>query len=130
MMDLLWSDARGSGGRRHFMARGGTRVFVWVFHRISGVLLIFLIAFQVCTGLFQASASNSDLVKTTADLHRHVAVNCLLVFFFIFHALYGVRTIALDLGARCEKLIFWICTIAGLVLFALFLVFFLPLVRA
>jgi succinate dehydrogenase/fumarate reductase cytochrome b subunit len=105
-------------------------VFVWVFHRISGLLLILLMAFQVCTGLFQASTSNSDLVKTMADLHRHGAVNCLLVFCAIFHGLYGVRTIALDLGARREKLVFWICTILGMVLFALFLVFFLAPVRA
>ncbi len=105
-------------------------MFVWAFHRISGLLLIFLVAFQVCTGLFQASTSNSDLVKTMADLHRHSALNCLLVFFFIFHALYGVRTIVLDLGARRENLVFWICTIVGLVLFALFLVFFLAPVSA
>ena len=105
-------------------------MFVWVFHRISGVLLIFLVGFQVCTGLFEASTSNSDLVKTMADLHRHGAVNCLLVFFFIFHALYGVRTIVLDLGATRENLVFWICTVLGLVLFAAFLVFFLSPVRA
>jgi succinate dehydrogenase cytochrome b556 subunit len=105
-------------------------VFVWVFHRVSGVLLIFLVGFQVLTGLFQSSTSNSDVVKAMADLHRHAAVNCLLVFFFIFHALYGVRTIVLDLGAKCENLVFWICTVLGLVLFAAFLVFFLASGRA
>lgn len=105
-------------------------MFVWVFHRVSGVLLIFLIAFQVVTGLFQASTSNSEAVKTVADLHRHGTLNCLLVFFFIFHALYGLRTIALDLGATRENLILWICNILGLVLFAAFLVFFLTAVRA
>jgi succinate dehydrogenase cytochrome b556 subunit len=104
-------------------------VFVWVFHRISGIVLIFLMAFQVCTGLFQASTSSSDLVKTMADLHRHAAVNCLLVFFLIFHAIYGVRTMILDLGARREKVVFWICTALGVVLFAAFLVFFLSPVR-
>ena len=111
-------------------ARKEGEVFVWVFHRVSGVLLIFLIAFQVLTGLFQASISNSEVVKTVADLHRHRTLNCLLVFFFILHALYGLRTIALDLGATREKLVFWICTILGLVLFAAFLVFFLTAVRA
>jgi len=104
-------------------------VFVWMFHRISGVLLIFLMAFQLTTGFFQASLSNSDLVKTAADLHKHAAVNCLLVFLFIFHGLYGVRTILLDLGMKRERLLFWICNGLGAALFAVFLFFFTSMVQ-
>jgi succinate dehydrogenase cytochrome b556 subunit len=109
--------------------RKGTEVFVWVFHRITGVLLIFLVVLQVLTGLLQASSSNADFVKSMADLHRYGVVNCLLVFFFIFHALYGVRTIVLDLGATRDNLVFWVCTVLGLVLFAGFLVLFLMPVK-
>jgi len=105
-------------------------VFVWIFHRISGVLLIFLIGFQLFTGFFQASASSSGLVKTVADLHKHATINCVMVFLVIFHALYGVRTLLMDLGVKAEKLLFWVCTVLGLVLFAVFLVLFLTLVRA
>jgi len=105
-------------------------VFVWMFHRISGVLLILLIGFQLVTGFFQASYANSELIKTMADLHKHRTVNCLMVFLFVFHALYGVRTILIDAGLKREKLLFWVCTILGLVLFAAFLVVFLTLVRA
>ena len=57
-----------------------------------------------------------------AALHRHAGINCLLVFCVIYHGLYGLRTIALDLGMKRERLLFWICTIAGSVLFAGFLV--------
>jgi succinate dehydrogenase/fumarate reductase cytochrome b subunit len=53
-----------------------------------------------------------------------------MVFLFVFHALYGVRTILIDAGLKREKLLFWVCTILGLVLFAAFLVVFLTLVRA
>ena len=105
-------------------------MFVWMFHRISGVALIFLMAFQLLTGFFQASTANSELVKTMADLHRHALLNCLIVFLVLFHALYGVRTILLDLGVGREKLLFWICTSLGSVLFAVFLALFFTLVRA
>ncbi len=105
-------------------------MFVWVFHRISGVLLIFLLAFQLFTGFFQASSSSSELVTTFAGLHKHAMLNGLLVFLVIFHALYGVRTILMDLGVRREKLLFWVCTLLGLVLFVVFLVLFLTLVAA
>ena len=93
-----------------------------MFHRLSGVLLIGLFALQLSTGFFQASSSNLPLVKTVAALHRHPAVLCLLVFCVIFHALYGVGMIVMDLGIRRERLLFWLCTLLGSVLFVAFLV--------
>ena len=97
-------------------------MFVWVFHRISGALLIGLLSFQLFTGFFQASSSNLEAVTTIAALHRHTLLNCLLVFCVIFHGLYGVRTIVLDFGVKKERLLFWICTILGSILFAVFMV--------
>ena len=74
-------------------------MFVWVFHRFSGVLLIFLLSFQLLTGLLQTSTSQRESVKVFAEWHRHAVVLGLTVFLLVFHALYGVRTILLDLGA-------------------------------
>ena len=99
-------------------------VFVWVFHRISGLLLIFLLCLQLVTGVFQSSASNSETVKTLALLHNHPVLIGLLAFLIILHALYGLRTILMDLGVRRERLLFWIATTLGLLLFVGFLVFF------
>ncbi len=99
-------------------------MFVWVFHRISGILLIFLLIFQLSTGFFQASSSNSELVRTVALLHRHAVSLYLLVFLLIFHVLYGVRTMLMDLGLQRERLSFWVCTILGLILFAVFIVLY------
>lgn len=96
-------------------------VFVWIFHRVSGVLLIFLLAFQLFTGFFQASTSNEAAVATIAALHRHAVLNCLMVFLFVFHALYGVRTILMDLGLARERLLFWICNALGVVIYVVFL---------
>ena len=103
-------------------------MFVWLFHRLSGVLLIGLLSVQLFTGFFQASSSNLGWVKTIAELHRHAALNCVLVFCVIFHGLYGVRTIALDFGLKQERLLFWICTTLGSVLFAAFLTVYLSCV--
>ena len=68
-------------------------------------------------------------VHMMADLHKHNLINCTLVFLFVFHSLYGIRTILLDLGVRAEKLLFWACNVLGSVLFAVFLILFFTLVR-
>ncbi len=105
-------------------------MFVWIFHRISGVILIGLVAFQLLTGFFRESTANSESVKAVATLHKHALLNCLMVFLFTFHALYGVRTILIDLGVKAEKRLFWGCTILGAVIFGVFLVLYLTLVAA
>jgi succinate dehydrogenase/fumarate reductase cytochrome b subunit len=52
------------------------------------------------------------------------------VFLLIFHALYGVRTILLDLGIGRERLLLWGCNLLGVVLFGAFVVLYVTLVRA
>lgn len=99
-------------------------MFAWVFHRVSGILLIFLLAFQLFTGFFQASSSPAESVRAAAALHRHPPLVCLLVFLIIFHGLYGLRTILLDLGLRREKFLFWFFTALGSVVFGIFLVLY------
>ena len=97
-------------------------MFVWVFHRVSGLLLIVLIGVQLFTGFVQATPSAPATIQSAAALHRHVGLVCLLVFLFIFHSFYGIRTILLDLGMRRERPLFWACTVAGLLLYVAFLV--------
>jgi succinate dehydrogenase cytochrome b556 subunit len=99
-------------------------VFVWIFHRTSGVLLIFLLGLQLFTGFYQASASSSETVRMIAALHKHAALTCLTVILCIFHALYGIRTILIDLGIKHEKPLFWFCTGLGAILSIVFLVLF------
>jgi len=97
-------------------------VFVWVFHRVSGLLLIVLIGVQLITGFVQATPAAPATIKSAAALHQHEALVCLLVFLFIFHSLYGIRTILMDLGMRRERSLFWACTAVGLLLYVSFLV--------
>jgi succinate dehydrogenase/fumarate reductase cytochrome b subunit len=105
-------------------------VFVWLFHRITGVLLIVLLVLQLATGFFQASSSNLESVKATAGLHSHALLSCLLVFVATFHGLYGLRTILLDLGVQRERLLFWAATVLGSVFFVVFLVLYFRLIAA
>ena len=104
-------------------------MFVWIFHRLSGVVLIFLLSLQLVTGFYQTSQNSSAFVKSMALLHRHAPVVCLTVFLLIFHALYGLRTILLDLGLGRERPLLWGCNLLGAVLFGTFLVLYLTLVR-
>jgi succinate dehydrogenase/fumarate reductase cytochrome b subunit len=104
-------------------------VFVWFFHRLSGVLLIFLLSLQLLTGTFQSSHSQSEFVRAMAGLHKHTVTICVTVFLLVFHGLYGVRTILLDLGIGRERPLFWTCNVLGVILFGSFLVHYLMLVR-
>jgi len=92
-------------------------VFVWVFHRISGVLLTILLPLQLVTGLSQADAGNIARSRLMADLHGAGFLNFLLAFLVIFHGVYGIRTILLDAGVGREKALFWVCTALGALLF-------------
>ena len=99
-------------------------MFVWVFHRISGVLLILLVGFQIFTGFSQSISTDAGFAQAAARHHKQSLLLCLLVFLFTFHSLYGIRTILMDLGLRREKTVFWGVTLLGVVLFAGFLVFY------
>lgn len=92
-------------------------MFVWVFHRISGVLLAIILPLQLITGLWQGDASNIERARRMSELHGAVFLNFLLAFLVIFHGVYGVRTILLDAGVRREKAVFWGCTLLGVLLF-------------
>ena len=92
-------------------------MFVWVFHRISGVILILLIGFKFLTGFGIDKQFGQESVEFWRALHNNTALNIILLFLFIYHSLYGLRTIIFDLGYKREKELFWLFSIAGMVLF-------------
>ena len=96
-------------------------MFVWIFHRVSGLLLIVLLALQLVSGFCQESES----LQALAALHTNGLVVCLTVFLLVFHALYGVRTILMDLGLARERLLFWCTTGVGAVIYAAFLLVYI-----
>jgi len=97
-------------------------MFVWVFHRISGLLLILLIGIKFLTSFFLMTKEQKP--DWALVLHTNPFIDTLLIISVVFHALYGLRTVAMDLGLRKEKLLFWVSTLLSLVLSALLLVLY------
>jgi len=97
-------------------------MFVWVFHRISGLLLILLIGIKFLTSFFLMTKEQKP--DWALVLHANPFIDTLLIISVVFHALYGLRTVAIDLGLRKEKLLFWVSTLLSLVLSALLLVLY------
>lgn len=88
-----------------------------MFHRVSGVLLILLLSLKFVTGFGLSEHFGQDAIETSRGLHSNIVLDLLLLFLFIFHTAYGIRTIVFDLGVRKEKQLFWGATIIGAVLF-------------
>ena len=97
-------------------------MFVWVFHRISGLMLILIFGIKIITSLFLMTKGQKP--DWALVLHTNPFSDTLLIIFAAFHAIYGLRTVIIDLGLRKEKLLFWISTILGVVVTTLLLVFY------
>ncbi len=97
-------------------------MFIWLFHRISGVTLIFLIGIKILTGYFLLPKDNRP--DWALSLHRHPVIDVLILILFTFHSIYGIRTIIIDFGYRKEKQLLWISNIAAAVVSAVLIYFF------
>ncbi|MBN1474052.1 MAG: hypothetical protein JW914_05510 [Syntrophaceae bacterium] len=86
-------------------------MFIWLFHRISGLTLIALIGLKIVTGYFLLPLD--DRPDWALSLHRHPVIDFLIIILFSFHSVYGIRTIIIDLGFRKEKFIFWASNIVA-----------------
>jgi succinate dehydrogenase/fumarate reductase cytochrome b subunit len=91
-------------------------MFVWVFHRVSGLLLIVLLGIKFFTSFFLMTKDQKP--DWALVLHTNKLTDTLLIILVVYHALYGLRTVIMDMGARREKLLFWVFTILGFVLSA------------
>jgi len=91
-------------------------MFIWVVHRVSGLLLILLLGVKFLTSFFlMTKAQKPDWALV---LHTNPFTDTLLIILVVFHALYGLRTVIIDLGVRKEKLLFWIFTLLSIILSA------------
>jgi len=91
-------------------------MFVWLFHRITGLILIVTLSLKFITSFFLMTKNQKP--DWALVLHTNPLIDSLLIVSVVFHALYGLRTVIIDLGVRKEKLLFWIFTILGVVLSA------------
>lgn len=97
-------------------------MFVWVFHRISGLLLIIVLATKFITSFFLMTKEQKP--DWALVLHTNPFIDTLLIISVVYHALYGLRTVIIDMGVRKEKLLFWVFTALGTLLSAGLLVIY------
>ncbi|TEU08009.1 MAG: hypothetical protein E3J22_00105 [Candidatus Aminicenantes bacterium] len=95
-------------------------MFVWIFHRVSGLLLILLLGVKFLTSFFLMTKEQKP--DWALVLHTNPLTDTLLIILIVFHALYGLRTVIIDLGVKKEKLLFWVFTLLSVILSVLLLI--------
>jgi succinate dehydrogenase/fumarate reductase cytochrome b subunit len=94
-------------------------MFPYYFIRFSGPLLLILVGLKILSGY--SLVGKIQGISWLTNLHLNKTLDLLLLFIFIFHALYGLRLFLIDFGmVKREKLLFWIFTVmaAGLFIFS------------
>ncbi|OHE21699.1 MAG: hypothetical protein A2X95_09015 [Syntrophobacterales bacterium GWF2_56_9] len=97
-------------------------MFIWLFHRISGAILIVLFSIKILTSFFLFTKDKKP--DWALSLHRQPVLDVLILILFTFHSLYGLRTIAIDLGYRKEKQLFWIANVAAALISAALIILY------
>jgi succinate dehydrogenase/fumarate reductase cytochrome b subunit len=98
-------------------------VFIWLFHRISGLFLILLFGLKILTGLFLHTKGAKP--EWALLMHRQPVLDVLILVLFTFHSVYGLRTVAIDLGWGREQTLFrWANAAGALIAGALLILYF------
>lgn len=98
-------------------------MFIWLFHRISGVALILLFGTKILTSYFLFTKEAKP--DWALSLHRNPVLDVLILVLFTFHSVYGVRNILLDFGYRNEKRLFFFSNFfASIISFVLIVIYF------
>jgi len=81
----------------------------WVLHRLTGLVLAVLVPLRLYCAFAQEQRVPGESILSSFPACTTV-LDRLLIFFFLFHAAYGVRLILLDLGVKWERILFWAAT--------------------
>jgi len=99
-------------------------MFIWLFHRISGVSLIVLFGVKILTSFFLFTKDSKP--DWALSLHSQPVLDVLILILFTFHSIYGLRTIIMDFGYRNEKRLFVLSnTVASIIAAVLIYLYFL-----
>lgn len=116
------SGARGLSGTLY---RGGTGMWSWVLHRITGVAIYFFLLVHILdTALVRLSPQAYNAVIGTYKTPIMNIGETALVMAVVFHAINGLRIIAIDFwsnGPRYQRAMFWVVIGIWVVLIAGFL---------
>jgi succinate dehydrogenase/fumarate reductase cytochrome b subunit len=93
-------------------------MFPYYFIRFSGPLLLILVGLKILSGYALIGKTGGG--TWLSGLHENRPLDLLLLFLFIFHALYGLRLFLIDLGMiKQERILFWVFTVGSVGLFLL-----------
>jgi succinate dehydrogenase/fumarate reductase cytochrome b subunit len=97
-------------------------MFPYYFIRFTGPLLLTLVGLKILSGY---SLVGKIQAPWLSNLHINRTLDVLLLFVFIFHALYGLRLFLIDLGmVKQEKILFWGFTLLSAGVFVLSYIYF------
>ena len=85
----------------------------WLVQRISGLLLIILVATKFVSGLFLLPETDPSWA---VPLHRQAVLDITLIFLFCLHTCFGLKTILFEIGFFKEKLLAYGATALALTL--------------
>lgn len=91
-------------------------MFIWLFHRTSGVALLLLFSLKIFSAYFLYTKDKKP--DWALGIHRNPVLDILILVLFTFHSLYGLRTIAIDFGYKKEKQLFWLSNALGCIISA------------
>ena len=111
---------RAKPARRRTLYRGDPGMWSWVLHRITGATIFFFLFVHVLdTALVRVSPEAYDTVVATYKTPIVALLEYGLVAAILFHALNGLRVIAVDFwikGARYQKQMLWTVVAVWIVL--------------
>ncbi len=91
-------------GLKGMQYRGGGPMWVWLFHRISGLGMIIFVSLHVIASFFTyVVVTGSNLVLEINKIYESWPFQLFIIFCVIFHALNGLRIILMDLWPQFLK---------------------------
>lgn len=97
-------------------------MFIWLFHRTSGVALLVLFSLKIFSAYFLYTKDKKP--DWALGIHRNPVLDILILVLFTFHSLYGLRTIAIDFGYKKEKQLFWLSNALGCIISAVLILLY------
>ncbi|MBT2642501.1 hypothetical protein J7I80_09710 [Bacillus sp. ISL-41] len=89
----------------------------WLVQRITALILLFCLPLKIYSGY--AMIGKLPGIGIFSTLHLNAVLDAFLIFALIFHALYGLRVILIDIGiVKDNRSVFTTFTVLGAVLCA------------